>query len=45
MKRNGHRLNNITTWEFGLDKTNWYKYEAFFDMYDSIEKLLIEENS
>ena len=43
MKRNWHSLNNITTREFGHDKTNWCKYEAFFDMYDSIEKALIEE--
>ena len=42
MKRNWHSLNKITTQEFGHAKTNWCKYEAFLDMYDSIEKSLIE---
>ena len=45
MKRNGHRLNNLSSQKFGLDRTNWCKYGAFVDMYDSVEKLLIEEKS
>ena len=43
MKRDGHRLNHVRPQKFGLERTNWCKYGAFVDMYDSIEKLLIEE--
>ena len=43
MKRNGHRLNHVKPKKFGIDRTNWCKYGAFVDMYDSIEKALIEE--
>ena len=45
MKRNGNIFNNVSPQEFGLDRTNWCKYGAFVDMYDSVEKLLIEEKS
>ena len=43
MKRNGHRLNQVRLHKFGLDRTNWCKYGAFVDMYDSVENVLIEE--
>ena len=42
MKRNGHRLNIVRPQQFGLDRTNWCKYAAFYDMYDSTEMALIE---
>ena len=41
MKSNGHRLNLVRPQQFGLDSTNWYKYSAFYDIYDSIEMSLI----
>ena len=34
MKINGHRLNHVRPQKFGLVRTNWCKYGAFFDMYD-----------
>ena len=43
MKRNGHRLNHVRDHKIGLDSTNWCKYGAFVNMYDSIEKLLMKE--
>ena len=42
MKRNRHRLNLVRPYKSGLDRTNWYKYGAFCDIYDSIEMSLIE---
>ena len=42
MKRNGNSLNLLRPQKFGLDRTNWCKYGAFYDIYDSIEKALIE---
>ena len=42
MKNNSHRLNLVRPQKFVLDRTNWYKYGAFVDMYDSIEIALIE---
>ena len=42
MKRNGHRFNHARPHKFGLDITNWCKYGAFVNMYDSIEIFLIE---
>ena len=43
MKQNGPRLNHVGPHQFGLDRTNWYKCGAFFDLYDSIGKELIKE--
>ena len=42
MKRNNHKLNHTRPQKFGFDRTNWCKYGAFYDMYDSIEKALVE---
>ena len=42
MKRNGKSLNLVRPKQFGLDRNNWCKYAAFYDMYDSIEMALIE---
>ena len=44
MKHNGHRLNLVRPQKFVLDRTNWCKYAAFYDMYDYIEMALIEAN-
>ena len=30
IKRNGHRLNLVRPQKFGLDRTNWCKYAAFY---------------
>ena len=43
MKWNGHRLDHARPKKIGLDRTNWYKYGAFFYIYYSIEKVLIKE--
>ena len=42
MKRNGNRFNFVRPHKFGLDRSNWCKYGAFYYMYYSIEKTLIE---
>ena len=42
MKLNVHRLNQVRLQKFVIDRTNWCKYGAFFDMYDSIEKALVD---
>ena len=44
MKRNGHRFNIVRHQQFGIDRTNWCKYAAFYDMCDSIEMALKEAN-
>ena len=36
IKINGHRLNLVRPQQFVLDRNNWCKYVAFYDMYDSI---------
>ena len=43
MKWNGHRFNHVRPQKFVLDRTNWCKYGAFVDMYDSIEKAFVKE--
>ena len=45
MRLNGHKLNHVRSHIFGLDRTNWCKYAAFYEIYDSIEMMLIEKNS
>ena len=35
-------MNHIRPQKFVLDSTKWYKYGAFVDMYNSIEKAFIE---
>ena len=42
MKRKRNRLNSLRPQKFGLDRNTWCKYAAFYDMYDSIEMVLIE---
>ena len=42
MENNGRRLNLVRPQKSGLDRNNWCKYSAFYDMYDSIEILLIQ---
>ena len=42
MKLNGYRLNILKPHQFELDRNNWCKYTAFYDMYDSIEMALIK---
>ena len=45
MKQNGHRLNHVKPHKFGLYRTNWCKYGAFVEMYDSTEKALVGQNA